>query len=108
MRTAAGSWLNWKALTDNSERIMPLQAFTLVLAICLSIGSPKPSAVFSVSPLLLLPPVRALQRMYAKACAACLASCHILTETDSIGSSQPSQAVTLSLSVDAWHARWRS
>ena len=26
-----------------------LQAFTLVLAICLSIGSPKPSAVFSVS-----------------------------------------------------------
>lgn len=26
-----------------------LQTFTLVLAICLSIGSPKPSAVFSVS-----------------------------------------------------------
>jgi len=26
------------------------QAFTLVLAICLSIGSPKPSAVFSVRP----------------------------------------------------------
>lgn len=31
--------------------ICPVQAFTLVLAICLSIGSPKPSAVFSVSPL---------------------------------------------------------
>ena len=31
------------------RRIDALQAFTLVLAICLSIGSPKPSAVFSVS-----------------------------------------------------------
>ena len=32
-----------------------MQAFTLVLAICLSIGSPKPSAVFSVSPAACLP-----------------------------------------------------
>ena len=31
------------------RRVDALQAFTLVLAICLSIGSPKPSAVFSVS-----------------------------------------------------------
>ena len=32
----------------DNRRYARVQAFTLVLAICLSIGSPKPSAVFSV------------------------------------------------------------
>jgi hypothetical protein len=40
-------------VTDGSAEL--LQAFTLVLAICLSIGSPKPSAVFSVGPSVVLP-----------------------------------------------------